>query len=127
MKMRPFPHSAFTLLEIMLVVAIISMVAIIAIPNFVRARGRSQAKVCISNLRQIQEATAQWALENKQSSQTPVQFSDIRDYLRGSMVCPAGGTSFSDSYTITNAATPPVCQKVPSGPEAHVLPSDTAP
>ena len=127
MKMRVTSKSGFTLLEIMIVVSLIVLLAVIAIPNFVRARSMSQANVCIGNLRKIQDATSQWALETKKASGAPVQFSDIRDYLRGSTICPAGGTSFGDSYTITDAATLPVCQRIPNGPQAHALPLDTAP
>jgi prepilin-type N-terminal cleavage/methylation domain-containing protein len=127
MKTRALPKSGFTLVEIMLVVGIIGFLAVLAIPNFIRARGRSQANVCINNLRQIQGATVEWALETKKSSQAPVQFSDIRDFLRGVPVCPAGGTCFSDSYSITNASSTPVCRMVPSGPYAHVLSPESSP
>jgi len=117
-------RSGFTLLEIMIVVSIIGLLAAIAVPNFVRARVVSHQTTCINNLCQIRSAVAQWALETNASGTSPVQYSDIQSALRGSTVCPSGGTSFSDSYTITDVQTPPTCKKVPAGPNAHCLPAD---
>ncbi len=112
----------YTLLEIMIVVSIISFLLAIAIPRFVCARATSQQTTCINNLRQIRSAISQWALEFNAASTAPVQYSNIQSYLRGPVVCPTGGTSFSDSYTITDVQTAPTCQKVPSGPNAHCEP-----
>lgn len=84
--------AGFTLVEIMIVVAIIGLLAAIAIPNFVRARQTSQTNACINNLRQIDAAKQQWALENgKAGSATPTD-SDVLVYvgkssLGGSDVC----------------------------------------
>ncbi len=111
----------------MLIVAIISLLAAIAIPNFVQARTVSQKTTCISNLRQIRSAVAQWALESKASPTTTIQYSDISFYMRGSIICPTGGRTFGDSYLLTDVQTPPTCRKVPSGPNAHVEASDLVP
>jgi prepilin-type N-terminal cleavage/methylation domain-containing protein len=122
MKINTSRKSGFTLVEIMIVVAIIGLLAAIAIPNFVRARTQSQKNACINNLRQIDGAIQQWALETKAASAATVSFGNIKDYLKNSVMCPSGGTAFSDSYTISNVGVRPVCKKVPT---THVLPADT--
>ena len=66
MKIKTSRTLGFTLVEIMIVVAIIGLLAAIAIPNFVRARQTSQTNACINNLRQIDAAKQQWALEQGQ-------------------------------------------------------------
>jgi prepilin-type N-terminal cleavage/methylation domain-containing protein len=123
MNLKTSRKSGFTLVEIMIVVALIGMLALIAIPNFVKARGTSQASACINNLRQVDDAVQQWALENKKGVAATVAFTDISGYLKNAVICPSGGTTFADSYTITDVATKPVCAKVGS---AHVLPTDTS-
>jgi len=124
MNMRTSRNSGFTLIELIIVVGIIGLSAVIAIPNFVHANTVSQKNACINNLNQIRGAIAQWALETKTPLGSAVQFSDIRPYLRNTLVCPAGGTNFSNSYTITDTATQPVCKRVPTGASAHILTSD---
>ena len=93
------------MVEIMIVVAIIGLLAAIAIPNFVRARATSQRNACIKNLKTIDDAVAQWALENRKTSTDTYGFA-ILDYLKGSVVprCPAGG-AYSPGATVANPAT----------------------
>ena len=93
MKNRTSRKSGFTLVEIMIVVAIIGLLAAIAIPNFVRARTKSQKNACINNLRQIDGAVQQWALENKQAPTATAAFTDILPYLKSAVICPAGGNT----------------------------------
>jgi prepilin-type N-terminal cleavage/methylation domain-containing protein len=127
MKQKTFRKSGFTLVEIMIVVAIIGLLAAIAIPNFIRARTTAQKNACINNLRQIDGAIQQWALENKKGPSDPVTFPDISGYLKNSVICPAGGTKFSDSYNIDTVANKPTCVSTGGGAAAfHVLPNDTA-
>jgi type II secretory pathway pseudopilin PulG len=98
----------------MIVVAIIGMLAAIAVPNFVKARTTAQKNACINNLRQIDGAIQQFALENKKAAADAVREADILPYLKNSVTCPAGGTTFADSYTVTDCQTMPVCQKDPT-------------
>ena len=91
MKTQIRRTSGFTLVEIMIVVAIIALLAAIAIPNFVKARASSQRAACIANLKQINGAKATWALEQKKTnSDTPVD-TDLygsTQYIRIAPSCP---------------------------------------
>src|SRR2546423_13123593 len=100
MRMKTNRSTGFTLVEIMIVVAIIALLAAIAIPNFVKARAASQRSACIANLKQISGAKATWALEAKKvNSDTPAD-TDLfgsTAYIRVKPGCPANGTYVLDS------------------------------
>ena len=111
MKNSNRSKSGFTLVEIMIVVAIIGLLAAIAIPNFVKARATSQANACINNLRQIDGAKEQWALENKKSSGSTTDDTAVNTYIKGGAPsCPGGGT-----YTYNVVDTNPSCNLSASG------------
>ena len=81
MRIHTSRRRGFTLVEIMIVVSIIGLLAVIAIPSFITSRTTSQTKACINNLRQIDSAKQQWALENRQTGgATPAQ-TDLEPYL----------------------------------------------
>ncbi len=119
MKTNRMKAAGFTLVEIMIVVAIIGMLATIAIPNYARARDEARKQTCINNLRQIESAMQQWALETRKDSDQAVSYSDISVYLKNVVACPAGGRSFEDSYSITTVDVRPTCLRKP---DKHLLP-----
>jgi prepilin-type N-terminal cleavage/methylation domain-containing protein len=96
----------FTLVEIMIVVAIIGLLAAIAIPSFVKARTTSQQNACINNLRQIDSGKEQAALAYKLAESSSIGTDSVNEYLKNNVtpVCPAGG-----NYTYGAIGTNPVC------------------
>jgi prepilin-type N-terminal cleavage/methylation domain-containing protein len=104
----------FTLIEIMIVVAIIGLLAAVAIPNLTKATRTARRQACIQNLKTIDGAKKQWALENRKGDADTPSDADMFGadrYIEKRPECPAGGT-----YNLGTVADKPTC----SVPE-HVL------
>ncbi len=107
MKRNSLRHRAFTLVEIMIVVLIIGILMAIAVPNFVKARDSSRKNSCIANLKQIDSAKEQWAMDNKKDAGAAVAMTNLvgsTNYIKATPACPSSGT-----YTVNNVGTNPTC------------------
>ena len=119
-------RGGFTLVEIMIVVAIIALLAAIAVPNFLRARKRSQATRILEDLRIIDSAVDQYAIEfNKQSGNT-VPWAAVQDYLKkGTVLYNSGGYDmFSNSFGTFTVDSIPKLHATSFGKLSDVAPSD---
>jgi len=101
----------FTLVEIMIVVAIIGILIAVAVPGFVRAREASRQTTCQNNLAKIDQAMQQYVIEEREDGdlEFPLDLEDLvgeDQYIRNTPICPAGGT-----YTlgIPNSSEPVTC------------------
>jgi len=107
----------FTLVEIMIVVAIIGLLAAIAIPNFIQARTKAQTNSCIANLKQVQGAISLWALDaGKQDADAVTVTNLVPTYIKTTPYCPLD--TAKAGYTLTTVGANPVC---PSDPTNHTL------
>ena len=99
----------FTLVEIMIVVAIIAILAAVAIPNFIKYRQSSQATACVANLKQIQAAKEQFLMAGGTVGAEGIALTDLcgsDKYIKVTPTCPAGGT-----YTPGGDGADPTCTK----------------
>jgi len=115
--------TGFTLVEVMIVVSIIGLIASIAVPGMIRARARAQENTCMDNLRLLDGAKQQWALETKAASTATPTALQIEPYVgraAGKLpLCPADATqTFATSYTLNDMSTAPTCLIIPT----HALP-----
>jgi prepilin-type N-terminal cleavage/methylation domain-containing protein len=121
MKIRTSRKGGFTLVEIMIVVAIIGLLASIAIPNVVNARKTAQMQGCISNMHTIDGAKQTWALERSQGPDATPSEDDLKPYLSNRKMpkCPGGG-----NYTIGSVGVLPSCSLSTQPEKPHVISTD---
>lgn len=97
----------FTLVEVMIVLGIITLLATIAVPNFVKARETSRARSCSKNLKTIEIAKETWMMENQRDrtdAPTAADLYGVGKYVRNEPTCPSGG-----NYTIGSGDENPIC------------------
>ena len=115
MHVNTVPRRGFTLVEIMIVVAIIALLAAIAVPGFLRARKRSQATKILNDLRLIDSAVDQYAIETNKVTGSAVDVTDWTNYLKkGSMLYTTAKDLFGNDYgpqTVDTLPTVPTASK----------------
>src|SRR6478735_12481521 len=119
-------RGGFTLVEIMIVVAIIALLAAIAVPNFLRARKRSQATRVLEDLRMIDSAIDQYAIETNKTTGATVGWTDIKSYLKtGSALYNSGGADlFGNSFGSFTVDTLPSVPSTTKSSLADVAPPE---
>lgn len=119
-------RGGFTLVEIMIVVAIIALLAAIAVPNFLRSRKRSQATIIVDDLRQIDSAIDQYSIENNKKSGDSVAWADVQKYIKtGTRLYSSGNKDvLGNTFTITSADTTPKVSTTSYDALSDVAPAD---
>ena len=106
-------HAGFTLVEIMIVVAIIALLAAIAVPGFLRARKRSQASKILNDLRMIDAAIDQYAIETNRTTNFAVPVTDWTKYVKkDSILYNTGANLFGTQYGTQTVDTIPQVSSV---------------
>jgi len=102
MKMNKISKSGFTVIEIMIVAVIISILAAVAIPNFVKYRNRSREQVCEGNMQMIYYAVEQYALDYNFNIGANVSMANMvtGGYIDSSPTCPSNGANYADPQTV---------------------------
>jgi prepilin-type N-terminal cleavage/methylation domain-containing protein len=122
MKIKPTGRSGFTLTEIMIVVGIVALLAEVSIPSYLEARGSAQARICMANLRQIDNAKQQWALESLRNPADVPTTADLAQYvMRGVaddgeliIICPLDSAkTYDTSYDTLDLMVAPECKQRP--------------
>jgi len=120
---KPKSKPLLSPLGVVIILGILALVALVVIPNFIRARTTSASNACVNNLRQIDAAKQQWALEHNKTNLTDViTWDDVKPYLgRGAtgslefIYCPADVTKeCTNSYALGNVQTKPKCKIRPA-------------
>ena len=112
-NIRSRNRQGFTLVEIMIVVAIIALLASIAVPGFLRARKRSQASRILNDLRLIDSAVDQYAIENNKATGASVNTADWTAYMKkGSSLYTTGKDLFGNGYGVQSV------DSLPKAPQA---------
>ena len=109
--MKTTRRSGFTLVEIMIVVAIIGLLSAIAVPNYIKSRETSRLNTIYNNIRVLEDAKEQWALETHQISGVPVpDVSVVSNYLRGGTIA-----SVVNEQYVPNPIGTPAGASLPAG------------
>ena len=119
-------RGGFTLVEIMIVVAIIALLAAIAVPNFLRSRKRSQATQILEDLRQIDAGIDQYAIENNRAGGSNVVWADVQKYIKnGTRLYNSNSTDIlGNTFTITSVDTAPKVNGTTFTALSDVAPAD---
>ena len=105
MNLKNRKNKGFTLVEIMIVVLIIGILMAIAVPNFIQARQSSRRSSCLANLKQIDAAKEQYAMDAQLDTCAAVAWNNLTPtYMKSQPRCPAGG-----AYTLAAIGTKPTC------------------